>query len=403
MRRLLRGAVATLPVYVVDEQGCVSPRLPIELVAPQGCYAPLDSTVWPMGQDGWWDGLPYPLYDMRPQGYLGRLVARAVAPLLHVPDTPDEWADDDILYYLIQHGSDQSGNLIVGEQALQLFTRARTSGELAVIAGREVPGRYVALAQAAVGQVEAGSSAGGEFPKFTAARELAGAATPHVIVKFSGSDDSAAVRRWSDLLVCEHLALEAIARMPGHAVARSRILQHAGRTFIESERFDRHGDFGRSAVVTLSAIEGALIGSAASQWPAVLRMPAARGLFAADLIRRVEELHWFGRFIANTDMHHGNLSFRPRGDHFDLAPAYDMLPMSYAPLRGGEVPVKTFAVETLPLPPQGRQEDWRRVVDAALGFWQDASRDDRIGPGFRNICAENRQQLQAWADVFGGA
>jgi len=42
------------------------------------------------------------------------------------------------------------------------------------------------------------------------------------------------------------------------------------------------------------------------------------------------------RLIANTDMHLGNLTFHVEGT-FRLAPAYDMLPMAYAPLPGGEV------------------------------------------------------------------
>ena len=76
-----------------------------------------------------------------------------------------------------------------------------------------------------------------------------------MIVKFSGSGGSPAVPRWSDLLVCEHLALQMLAAQPGHPAAPSRIVQHAGPTFLENERFDRHGDFGRSSVVTLTALE----------------------------------------------------------------------------------------------------------------------------------------------------
>ena len=66
--------------------------------------------------------------------------------------------------------------------------------------------------------------------------------------------------------------------------------------------------------------------------------PGAQGLFTPELVARVGELHWLGRFIANADMHHDNLGLRPAGGHFTLAPAYDMLPMIYAPLRAGEVP-----------------------------------------------------------------
>ena len=66
-------------------------------------------------------------------------------------------------------------------------------------------------------------------------------------------------------------------------------------------------------------------------------------LAAADLVDQVRILWWYGKLIGNTDMHLGNVSFRfrpdPRGRvQLNLAPAYDMLPMLYAPLSGGEIP-----------------------------------------------------------------
>ncbi len=41
---------------------------------------PLPAGTWPVpdeARDGWWEGLPYPFYDMRPQGYMGRQFALA--------------------------------------------------------------------------------------------------------------------------------------------------------------------------------------------------------------------------------------------------------------------------------------------------------------------------------------
>lgn len=401
LRRPLRGTFSTVPVFAIGEHGRAVPAGSIELVSPRGCLADLDPTVWPRGHaDGWWDGLPYPLYDMRPQGYLGRLLALALAQQLNVSENPDEWTDDDILVYLSQYGSDQSGNLVVGQQAIQAWSRER-SRPLEVIEGAEIGPAYLRLAEAAVGRGGGGSSAAGEFPKFTAARELDGAATPHVIVKFSGADDSATVRRWSDLLVCEHLALEALGREGGLQVARSRVLQHGGRTFLESERFDRHGEFGRSPVVTLSSVDAALLGSRETQWPKVLREPAARPLFSDAVIATAEEKYWFGRFIANTDMHTGNLSLRPRGTMFDVAPAYDMLPMLYAPLRGGEVPAREFDTAGFPTPPAGREEGWHRMLQAALAFWAAAASDPGITQAFRGICQANGDSLLRWAEMWG--
>jgi hypothetical protein len=403
LRRQVRGRFSSVETFVIDTNGRATPGNAIELIYPSGCYAHLDSRVWPQepGQEGWWDGLPYPLYDMRLQGYLGRILAHDLAPKLDVPGNPDDWSDDEIIWYLAQFGADTAGNLIVGQRAMQLWTQQRT--ELQVIPERKIKDVYLQRAQSALRQIGAGSSAGGEFPKFTTARSLPNAATPHVIVKFSGSEKTGAARRWADLLVCEHLAMQAIREIPGHAAARSRIIQAQGRTFLESERFDRFGEHGRSAVVTLSAVEAALIGVGPKAWPAVLQSPAAAPFFTPDVIDRVEELWWFGRFIANTDMHHGNLSLVPHGARFQLAPAYDMLPMQYAPLRGGDVPEGDYALQDLPLPRRGNEVRWQNVLNAALSFWGEASRDKRIGEPFRKICASNGDLLERWADTWAAA
>jgi hypothetical protein len=87
-------------------------------------------------------------------------------------------------------------------------------------------------------------------------------------------------------------------------------------------------------------------------------------------------------------MHEGNLSFRPG---LSLAPAYDMLPMAYAPLRGGELPDFSFA------PPQARPEDAvarKKAASAAIVFWQRCAMDDRISKAFREICAANAGRVE---------
>ena len=183
-------------------------------------------------------------------------------------------------------------------------------------------------------------------------REQEGAATPHVLVKFSGAGGSAAEQRWADLLVCEHLALEHAATLPGITAAPSRILTYAGRTFIESERFDRVGQHGRLAICGLDALQHAFIGARSTDWPELAERLHGLALLDATSVAAVEHLWWFGRLIANTDMHLGNLSFHLE-QTLRLAPAYDMLPMAYAPLAGGEVPPRDFT-PALPLPNAAR-------------------------------------------------
>ncbi|MDB6000790.1 MAG: phosphatidylinositol kinase [Rhizobacter sp.] len=395
LRRGLRGELAELPIYQVDEAGRAHPLTKLALVRPQGSWMSLEGTDWPVPQearDGWWDGLPYPLYDMRPQGYMGRQLARAEHRQLEVSADPKEWSDDDVVHVLSRSGSDVSGNLILGDRAYERWLQAKLAPAELLKADAVGP-TYASLAEQAIATGVPGSSAAGEFPKFSALRELPGSLTPHVLVKFSGAlsgdDGSSAVRRWSDLLVCEHLALACAGQLSGVESARSRVVMHAGRTFLEVERFDRHGLFGRSPLASLETVNAAFIGESTNDWARLAQRLAGVRLLSADAALRIERLWWFGRLIANTDMHLGNLSFRPRGV-FEPAPAYDMPPMLYAPLAGGEVPTRAFE-PPLPLPAQ--RAVWTQACEAAVVFWQRASADSRISEAFRATCAANAVRL----------
>jgi hypothetical protein len=69
-----------------------------------------------------------------------------------------------------------------------------------------------------------------------------------------------------------------------------------------------------------------------------------------------------------------------------------MLPMMYAPLRGGELPHRRYA-PALPLPDESRV--WQQAVAAAVGYWHAWSEDTRISQDLRQVCAENAQILTA--------
>lgn len=396
-RRTLRGSASALPIYNIDHFGVGHYQTSMELIAPQGAFLDLKNMAWPVDVDhvnGWWNGLPYPIYDMQPQGFIGRNLARSIQYDLGVPPNPNDWSDDDIVFVLKQRGFDVTGNLVVGDFAYEQWA-------LLVAQPPEpckpslLDAHYVEQASLAATHGAVGSSAGGEFPKFTALRDLVGAKTPHVIVKFSGSDNGSAVRRWSDLLVCEHLALSVLANLTGIKVAATRILQSQGRTFIESERFDRHGMFGRSALCSLFSINSAIIGDAESDWIKLVNQLCELNVCHESVAQKVPLLWWFGRLIANTDMHLGNLSFELNTSNaelrqFTLAPAYDMVPMMYAPLAGGEVVDRDF-VPKLPLPVY--RDVWKEAAVLAIEFWKIASEDIRISLEFRGICKRNLDVL----------
>ncbi len=395
LRRTLRGSLQPIALYRIDAKGAGHTVGHLDLLYPEGSALDFAAPFpWPLDtgemQDGWFDSLPYPVLDMRPQGFLGRNFAHRNWQSLGVPQQVDNWTDDDIVHALSEYGYDQSGDLILGDRAYQAHLDHRRDWESRLIAPGDLAARYGQLALAALSQGEVGSSAAGEFPKFTAMREIAGVPVS-VIVKFSGADGSAAVQRWSDLLVCEHLALQTLAAHDIPA-ATSVIHQFTGRTFLEVVRFDRHGAHGRLPLCSLAMINAALLGKSGTAWP-TLALAFARSKWLDDKsVERITRLWWFGKLIGNTDMHDGNLSFHPG---LGVAPAYDMLPMQYAPLRGGEVPVVNF-MPALPLP--GEAQAWSWAADAAIAYWQHCARDARISDAFRQTCARNAEAVSRLRD-----
>lgn len=391
LRRPLRGRTGSLPLYRIDAEGNGHPVGALDLVYPEGSALTLDEPFrWPLEkglmQDGWFDGLPYPLLDMRPQGFLGRNFAHQYWQDLAVPENLSLWSDEDILHVLSTRGSDLAGDLILGDPAYERYLAAGRNWERALVKQASIAAAYPALAMRALAQGEVGSSAAGEFPKFTALVELAGEPTA-VIVKFSGAETSPAVRRWADLLICEHLALETLQSELGIPAARSTVRHHEGRTFLEVVRFDRQGARGRLPVCTLAGLNDALPGKAGVPWQAMAAELADQGWLAQTAVERIARLWWFGRLIANADMHDGNLAFFPG---LEPAPVYDMLPMAYAPQRGGEVPPRDH-VPPLPLPREAPA--WREAARAALTYWQRCVEDRRISPEFREICRVNASLL----------
>lgn len=391
-RRPLRGSTESIPVYRIDRKGRGEQIAVLDPIYPAGCALryeqPLEWPLAPEMRDGWFPGLPYPLDDMRPQGFLGRNFARNYAGLLQVGPDPQKWPEDDILYMLAQLGHDTAGNYIIGEAAYRRHLDTMQQG-LEMVPERAYP----ELAAAAMQAGDAGSSAGGEFPKFTAFREHGGERA-HVIVKFSGNDQTPGTQRWADLLVCEHLALDTVSAELRLPAARSRIHRAGQRTFLEVERFDRHGEFGRSAVCSWAALDAALFGMAGENWSRAAARLLPQRYISADTHTQINRLWHYGRLIANSDMHEGNLAFVP-GEAgqppLALAPAYDMLPMLYAPARGVELPQRDYA-PLLPLPAE--RDDWLAAADAAMVFWRAAGADERISAGFRAVCKANGKELK---------
>jgi len=394
-RRAVRGSDAAIELFRIDEHGRGTQIGLLDPVYPHGAALLLQQAFeWPLPDDmadGWFDGLPYPFDDMRPQGFLGRGFARRHALLLQTGEDPTRWSEDDVLHALSLFGVDLPGNYILGETAYRQFLQLRQTPLPFLDDDEKLLARsYGDLATKALQDGVAASSAGGEFPKFPA-RRMVGPEKCHVLVKFSGSDASPGSQRWADLLICEHLAHSIMVEELGIAASQSRIYRSGARTFLEVLRFDRHGEFGRSPVCSWLALNAALLGVPGHSWIAGAKALLRMKLITRETADDVARIWHFGQLIANTDMHEGNLSFRPG---LTLAPVYDMLPMKYAPVRGIELPTPEFRPR-LPLPDESAL--WADAARAASIFWERAGADRRISAAFRSLCRENAKVLRAIA------
>ena len=342
LRDTTRG-FASAPIFRVCDAGQIWTLGALVPVRPEGFVM-----VQANGVSLHSDGLPWWLFDMRPQGYLGRAYASMYAAALGLPANPEHWSDAEVIRALLGHGQDAVGNLLIGERACDRFMRILPP----LPANQAV--FYPILARDAGAGETPGSSAGGEQPKFCAYTERG-----HVLVKFSAPDDNPVSERWRDLLLAEHLALSVLG-------VETEVFDFGGQRFLEVPRFDRVGQFGRIGVFSLRALDAEFVGDASAPWPSLVSRLAAGGHVETDAVAGAA-LRWaFGTLIGNTDMHAGNLSFVSRhGRPYQLAPAYDVLPMGFAPGSGGAI-VNTLPPASLSASVDG--ETWRAALQLAERF-----------------------------------
>lgn len=306
------------------------------------------------------EGLPWWLFDMRPQGYLGRAYNQQHGERLGLPARLADWNDAHVLRALMQQGNDLPGNLLLGDAARDLFVNAPA---LQAIALADKAQAYAALAAKAARGEWHGSSAGGEQPKFTAYAQCE-SGLAHVIVKFTALTDTPVSERWRDLLIAEHLALQ-VLHDHGVPAARSTVLNHGTQRFLEVCRFDREGALGRRALFSVQALDAEFAGTAGN-WPQVVRVLAREGVVERQALDQTEVLWAFGTLIANTDMHGGNLSFMAEhGPPCQLAPAYDMTCMAFAPTSGGDIPTRELPLHISNDVPA---RAWQQALPMAIDF-----------------------------------
>jgi hypothetical protein len=379
--RDVRGLGGRFPVFNVDDRGDVDQ-------IGELCAVAQDHFVWLPTHTApeVYRSLPWFISDLRPDGFVGRAFVRLLHEELNVPPRVLDWNEDHVLVALARRGEDCMGNLIVGQESLERYFRM-TRRALAPVQEGEEAELYARMAQAAMDGDPAGSSAGGEQPKFTTMVQH-GNGIEHVLVKFSPAVDTVEGRRWADLLVCEHHALR-IVQENGIRATQTRIIEGDGRMFLVARRFDRTAVFGRLPIISLRAVALEFFGC--DSWIDAADQMYDAGRISAEDAASLRWLSVFGDLIANTDQHMGNVSLIKTDGRrrFDLAPAYDVLPMHYRP-SDSRVPDKLF---NPPSTTPRAARAWDSALAAACMFWERVSRDERISLPFREICAGNLRQV----------
>ena len=382
-RRTIVDLGDRLPIYEVDPQARAVQVAVLHAVSPDGYY--VESLVSDI-RSSFYSDLPYWMNELRPAGFLGRLIPRQ-HPELELPSDVRLWSADQTLRYLANFGWNLTGSLIVGEAAFQRYVSLAKQPQN-VASARTRKTRYPLLSEAVLKTGAPGSSAGGEQPKFLATKVPPGSP---VLVKFSPAAQGAIARRSADLLIAEHLAHEALNEH-GKAASKSEIIVSAGQVFLEVERFDRTLPGGRRGVLSLLALDAEFIGRART-WSDSATHLAAAGIIPSSLVADIAWLELFGRLIANTDMHPGNLSFLMSGARvLELAPVYDMLPAHYAGQQGH---LRSVAFQP-PAPAPAASGMWEAASRAALDFWQRVAAHSLISAEFRREARQNAQLVEGF-------
>jgi len=385
------GGDDRLPLYMVDPHGNNTSVAFLRPLAHGGFFIQPLTGMPPVllgeGKNGLYDDLPYFLDDLRPQGFLGRQIAVEMAAQSDdFPTDPKNWSANHVGRYLVSNGDDLPGNFKFGQQA---HLRVRRKPVVTSV------NDYPKLAESVMSGVIPGSSAGGEQPKFTA---FCGDRSAHVIVKFSPQGNNAVARRWRDILITEYHATAAI-HSQNFPAAETRLIEMDDRLFLESQRFDRTGEYGRMPMLSLLSVDAEFTGLG-SDWPRVMNALYREELISWSHVYDTEHLWNFGRLINNTDMHLGNLSLGLEGNEFRLLPVYDMCSMGFAPKSGEVLPYDFTPPELKGL--SLKEDSLWQAKDMAHNFWERVANDGRISDEFREFLDSgnpiDRMQSQVTGD-----
>lgn len=317
-----------------------------------------------------YDGLPFYFYDAVPSGFLGAIhLKQIVEKDQRLTTKSQDWSDLQIWHCMTHYGDDLVGNLVLGSQMAQLAS----TKPYPVLERKDYSGIAGAINRSPDNM---GSSVAGEQPKFTVFD-----GNHHLIVKYSPafSEDNPVATRHRDLMVCEHLALDTL-RANGVKAAETTLYQD-DRLYLEVKRFDRNGRYGRKGMASLKVIDAEYTG-VNGRWPQIANALVRQNILTEKDRYDVEVAYAFGRYIANADMHTGNLSFfMQRFELMGVTPVYDMLPMAYMPVQGELRNPELTAPRFIEVSNEAKG----KALAIAVAFWHHVMVHDLISEAFKTV------------------
>ena len=366
----IHGLSSQQPVYWTEEGGATMRIGTLSFLA--GGVVDVDTGFVSSSGAG---ELPWYLTPLRAQGFLGRLLAQRLSAQ-GVDANPERWGIETVLFAALQL-HDAPGAITIGDPA-----EPAPAAEALPADTSRLPAALDTLAADVARTLPAGSSAGGEQPKFTARFDDG----RHVLVKFTPPKGTPFGDRWGDLLHAEALASSVLAAH-GVAVAATTVVESDRRTYLVSERFDRVGARGRRHVVSVGAAHKAFVAAAYRHWGATCDALAVQRRLSRQDAARAHALLQFGRLIGNADMHAGNLGLIVAAEglargRFSLAPVYDMLPMRWRPSAelGGAPDYAAFEPDAL--------SAGGPAVGPAHAFWVRLGEHPRVSVALRRVAVE---------------
>jgi hypothetical protein len=329
-------------------------------------------------------GLPYYLQDSRQTGYSGRKVPGDY--LQHgLPTAAGDCSDAHSLSFLTRFGSQNVGNLVIGDESLYRYL---TFADEPPLIGAKDRCRFyprfadVHLTQSgdqASGWASSAIFLPGEDPKF-AVRVLDDHRVRSVLVKFSGRRETPAGLRSADLLIAEWLASE-VLRNHGFEMAQTRPHEFDGRVFLEIDRFDRVGPVGRRGISSLLCAVADRYGKL-DTWSLAAERLHRDNLLSANDLRRIKALEGFARLIGDNDRHLSHITFYDQfSGPFELAPTYGVLPAAFAPGKG-IMSGDSFRPQP---PPRDLLKNWPEALLCTEHYWGAISHYEGLSQSFRSL------------------